>query len=89
MKSVSIMEGEATPRRSVPLPVDEKEEETEEAREEGEGGIVVIAGGGGCTWWPCSSSHFKFSLKILKWNQLFLIHFVDVIVADKFSYNCK
>ena len=47
MKSVSIMEGEATPRRSVPLPVDEKEEETEEAREEGEGGIVVIAGGGG------------------------------------------
>ena len=34
------MEGEATPTRSVPLPVKEKEEETEEARE---GGIVVVA----------------------------------------------
>ena len=36
------MEGEATPTRSVPLPVKEKEEETEEARE---GGIVVVARG--------------------------------------------
>ena len=40
------MEGEATPTRSVPLPVEEKEEETEEAREEEEGGIVIIARGG-------------------------------------------
>ena len=39
------MEGEATPTRSVPLPVEEKEEETEEAREEEEGGIVVVARG--------------------------------------------
>ena len=39
------MEGEATPTRSVPLPVEEKEEETEEAREEEEGGIVIIARG--------------------------------------------
>ena len=31
------MEGEATPTRSVPLPVEEKEEETEEAREEHHG----------------------------------------------------
>ena len=38
LESVSIMEGEATPTRSVPLPVEEKEEETEEAREEEEGG---------------------------------------------------
>ena len=41
------MEGEATPTRSVPLPVEEKEEETEEAREEEEGGIMVIVGGEG------------------------------------------
>ena len=33
MKSASIVEGEATPTRSVPLPVEEKEEESEEARE--------------------------------------------------------
>ena len=33
MKSVSIVEGEATPTRSVPLPEEEKEEESEEARE--------------------------------------------------------
>ena len=38
MKSASIVEGEATPTRSVPLPVEEKEEESEEAREEEEGG---------------------------------------------------
>ena len=25
----------------------------------------------------------------IKWNQLSHIHFIDVIVADKFSYNCK
>ena len=37
------MEGEATPTRSVPLPVEEKEEETEEAREEEEGILW---------WWP-------------------------------------
>ena len=37
------MEGEATPTRSVPLPVEEKEEETEEAREEEEGTLW---------WWP-------------------------------------
>ena len=37
--------GEATPTRSVPLPVKEKEEETEEAREEEKGGIVVVARG--------------------------------------------
>ena len=43
MKSASIVEGEATPTRSVPLPVEEKEEESEEARE---GGIVVVARGG-------------------------------------------
>ena len=42
MKSASIVEGEATPTRSVPLPVEEKEEESEEARE---GGIVVVQGG--------------------------------------------
>ena len=41
IKSVSIMEGEATPTRSVK----EKEEETEEAREEEVGGIVVVASG--------------------------------------------
>ena len=41
------MKGEATPTRSVPLPVEEKDEETEEAREEEEGGIMVIVGGGG------------------------------------------
>ena len=40
------MEGEATPTRSVPLPVEEKEEETEEARVEEEGGIVVVASEG-------------------------------------------
>ena len=39
------MEGEATPTRSVPLPVEEKEEETEEAREKEKGGIVVVAKG--------------------------------------------
>ena len=39
------MEGEATPTRSAPLPVKEKEEETEEAQEEKEGGIVVVAKG--------------------------------------------
>ena len=33
------MEGEATPTRSVPLPVEEKEEETEEARVEEEGAL--------------------------------------------------
>ena len=38
------MEGEATPTRSVPLPVEEKEEETEEAREEHHGNS---RGGGG------------------------------------------
>ena len=37
------MEGEATPTRSVPLPVKGKEEETEEAREKEKGGIVVVA----------------------------------------------
>ena len=37
------MEGEATPTRSAPLPVEEKEEETEEAREEEEGTLW---------WWP-------------------------------------
>ena len=37
------MEGEATPTRSVPLPVEEKEEESEEAREEEEGTLW---------WWP-------------------------------------
>ena len=42
IKSASIVEGEATPTRSVPLPVEEKEEESEEARE---GGIVVVARG--------------------------------------------
>ena len=42
MKSASIVEGEATPTRSVPLPEEEKEEESEEARE---GGIVVVARG--------------------------------------------
>ena len=42
MKSASIVEGEATPTRRVPLPVEEKEEESEEARE---GGIVVVARG--------------------------------------------
>ena len=42
LKSASIVEGEATPTRSVPLPVEEKEEESEEARE---GGIVVVARG--------------------------------------------
>ena len=42
MKSASIVEEEATPRRSVPLPVEEKEEESEEARD---GGIVVVARG--------------------------------------------
>ena len=46
MKSASIVEGEATLTRSVPLPVEEKEEESEEAREEEEGGIVVVARGG-------------------------------------------
>ena len=45
MKSASIVEGEATLTRSVPLPVEEKEEESEEAREEEEGGIVVVARG--------------------------------------------
>ena len=45
MKSASIVEGEATPTWSVPLPVEEKEEESEEAREEEEGGIVVVARG--------------------------------------------
>ena len=45
LKSASIVEGEATPTRSVPLPVEEKEEESEEAREEEEGGIVVVARG--------------------------------------------
>ena len=39
------MEAKATPTRSVPLPVEEKEEETEEAREEEEGGIVEVAKG--------------------------------------------
>ena len=33
------MEGEATPTRRVPLPVEEKEEETEEARVEEEGAL--------------------------------------------------
>ena len=42
------MEGEATPTRSVPLPVEEKEEETEEAREEEEGGHHDKSQGG-CT----------------------------------------
>ena len=46
IETVSNMEGEATPTRSVPLPVEEKEEETEEAREEEEGGIMVIVSGG-------------------------------------------
>ena len=40
MKSASIVEGEATPTRSVPLPEEEKEEESEEVRD---GGIVVVA----------------------------------------------
>ena len=39
------MEGEATPTRSVPLPVKEKEEQTEEAREKEKGGIMVVAKG--------------------------------------------
>ena len=39
------MEGEATPTRSMPLPMEEKEEETEEVREEEEGGIMVVASG--------------------------------------------
>ena len=39
------MEAKATPTRSVPLPMKEKEEETEEAREEEEGGIVEVARG--------------------------------------------
>ena len=82
------MEGEATPTRSVPLPVKEKEEETEEAREKEKGGASWWWPRG-CTWWPCSPRHLKFLFKILKWNQLSLIHFIDVIAADKFSYNCK
>ena len=63
MKTALIVEGEATPTRSVPLPVEEKEEESEEARE---GGIVVVARG--CTWLPCSPHHLKLLFKILKWN---------------------
>ena len=39
------MEAKATPTRSVPLPMKEKEEATEEAREEEEGGIVEVARG--------------------------------------------
>ena len=64
MKSASIVEGEATPTRSVPLPVEEKEEESEEAREGG----IVVGRPRGCTWWPCSPHHLKFLFKILKWN---------------------
>ena len=81
------MEGEATPTRSVPLPVEEKEEETEEAREEEEGTLWWWPRG--CVWWSCSPHHLKFLFKILKWDQLSLTHFIDVIAADKFSYICK
>ena len=40
------MEGETTPTKSVPLPMEEEEveeEETEEAREEEEGSIIAVA----------------------------------------------
>ena len=81
------MEGEATPTRSVPLPVKEKEEETEEAREKEKGGIVVVAKGVYMVAMLTTSP--KIFIQILKWNQLPLIHFIDVIATDKFSYNCK
>ena len=76
------MEGEATPTRSVPLPMVEEEEEEEGEAEEEE------AGGGGL-WWPWPPRHFEFLLKVLKWNQLSLIHFINVIAAGNFSHNCK
>ena len=44
MKSLQLWR-EATPTRSVPLPMEEEEEETEEAREEEKGSIVVVARG--------------------------------------------
>ena len=40
------MEGEATPTRSAPLPVEEKDEETEETREEEEGTLWWTGQGG-------------------------------------------
>ena len=75
------MEGEATPTRSVPLPMVEEEGEEGEAEEE-------EAGGGGM-WWPWPPRHFEFLLKVLKWNQLSLVHFINVIAAGNFSHNCK
>ena len=80
------MEGEATPTRSVPLPMVEEEEE-----EEGEEGEAEEeeAGGGPPTWGPWPPRHFEFLLKVLKWNQLSLIHFINVIAAGNFSHNCK
>ena len=80
------MEGEATPTRSVPLPMVEEEEEEE--GEEGEAAEEGGAGGGGM-WWPWPPRHFEFLLKVLKWNQLSLIHFINVIAAGNFSHNCK
>ena len=79
------MEGEATPTRSVPLPMAEEEEEEE--GEEGEAEEEEAGGGG--MWWPWPSRHFEFLLKVLKWNQLSLIHFINVIAAGNFSHNCK
>ena len=60
---------------------EEEEGEEEEAEEE-------EAGGGGM-WWPWPPRHFEFLLKVLKWNQLSLIHFINVIAAGNFSHNCK
>ena len=68
------MKGEATLTRSVPFSMEhiKKEEEEEEDEEKEE-----VARG--WMWWPWLPCHFEFLLKILKWNQLYLIHFINVI----------
>ena len=61
----------------------------EEEEEEGEEGEAEEEEAGGGMWWPWPPSHFEFLLKVLKWNQLSLIHFINVIAAGNFSHNCK
>ena len=39
--------------------------------------------------WPWPPHHFEFLLKVLKWNQLSFIQFVNVIAVGKFYHNCK
>ena len=56
--------------------VEEDEEEEEEVEEIGKG----------VPWAP---RHFEFLLKVLNWNQLSLIHFINITAVDKFSHNCK